>query len=108
MANAFPGRRLHEPRGPSRPGRFYRDFVGRVFLRGGLNHGSGIGSNTTIFTLDEGFQPVYKHTFFVAADAASGDTPQRVTVNTDATVVANQAGAEAGRLFLDVVQFRTT
>lgn len=88
------------------PTGYYIDTLGLVRLRGGLNHGSGITSDTTIFTLAVGYRPAYEHVFLVAADSAGGDATQWVTVNTDGTVVANQAGDEGGRMWLDAVQFR--
>lgn len=84
----------------SYPG-YYRDALGRVFIRGIVSSGT---SATAIATLPVGFRPQYRHMFTGVVDVGAGDAFCRVDVGADG-VISFQGAGTANYLSLDGISF---
>jgi hypothetical protein len=82
------------------PVAYYRDFVGRVYLRGRLNVPESASAGVTMFTLAADYRPAYTHEF---------RTPEFANATVQASgAVKLSSFSLAEQVPLDVVQFRTT
>lgn len=80
------------------PVAYYKDTFGRVYLRGTVSY-SGVAP-VVIFSLDEGYRPLYTHSF---ATPRAAD----VEVRADGDVVLMTLPSGATEVFLDQISFRT-
>lgn len=87
------------------PVAWYKDTFGRVYLRGVAHCPADVPAGTTMFTIAEGFRPVYSHQFVCPTTDTGFET---VTIGTSGAVVHDTANSSIDQLLsLDSVQFRT-
>lgn len=91
----------------SAPVGYYEDADDRVFLRGVLRSSSASPSDETIFTLAEGFRPVYTHRFPVLFSIFEGDQIIFATVQVTPNGVVSVSGENIETFSLDTISFRT-
>lgn len=89
------------------PAAYYKDGLGRVYLRGNVACTSSGVRPITIFTLAAGYRPVFTHRFVCAGEFADSVAECIVDVNPNGTVQLSFSGFTSQAINLDEISFRT-